>query len=124
VDIDKAVAKVLELKFRLGLFEDPYVDEDYAIALSKSEKHKALTIEAASQSIILLKNKNNILPLDKNKKMKIAVIGPNANDTRLGEYAGTPYYKRTVLEAIKEDFKAAEVVYSEGCKITENLLPD
>jgi len=123
-DIDRAVKKVLRLKFKLGLFEDPFVDKEQAISISKRESHRQLALKAAHQSIILLKNESEILPLDKTTNKKIAMIGPNANDTRLGEYSGTPYYKVTVLEGMDDKFKNAEVVYSEGVKIVENLLPN
>ena len=123
-DVDAAVKKILHLKFKLGLFENPYVDKKTAKRISKRESHKQLALKAAHQSIILLKNENEILPLDKTTHKKISLIGPNANDTRLGEYSGTPYYKVTVLEGMDEKFKNAEVVYSEGVKIVENLLPN
>ncbi len=119
--IDKAVARLLKYKFLLGLFEHPYVDPDYAEKFVGSEQHALLAKEAALKSIILLKNKNNILPLDKGKVRSIAVIGPNADRELLGGYSDKPKHFITVFDGIKN--KAGDkikVVYSEGCKITED----
>ena len=63
-EVDRAVARVLEAKFRLGLFDHPYVDPDYAERINNSPEHKQLALEAARKSIVLLKNENNLLPLD------------------------------------------------------------
>ena len=119
-DIDKAVSQVLELKFRLGLFENPYVDVDTAIKVTKDPASKKLALEAARESIVLLKNEK-LLPLSKTKYEKIAVIGPCADYVSFGGYAGEPYKKITLLEGIKEKVgKKTEVLYAEGCKITTN----
>lgn len=124
-EIDTAVKKILRLKFEMGLFDNPYVKEQDALDVSLKQEHKELARKAAQESIILLKNNNGILPLDKTKYKKIAVVGPNANDTRLGEYSGIPYYKITVLDGIKNKVgNEMQVVYSEGCKITNNHTPD
>ncbi len=119
-DIDKAVSQVLELKFRLGLFENPYVDLKNAIAVSKSQASKNLALKAAHESIVLLKN-DNLLPLSRNKFRKIAVIGPCANDVFFGGYAGEPYRKVTLLDGIKNKVsKKTEVLFAQGCRITTN----
>lgn len=120
-DIDKAVAQTLELKFRLGLFENPYVTTENAVKISKKPEHKAMALKAARESIVLLKN-DKILPLKKGKYKKIAVIGPCARDPYFGGYAGEPYKKTGLLEGIKEKVgKSAEVLFAEGCKLTTNL---
>lgn len=123
-ELDDAVAKILRLKFELGLFENPYVDLEEAKKISKDQNHGKLARKVAQESIVLLKNEDHILPLDGNKYKRIAVVGPNANDTRIGEYSGIPYYKVTVLEGMKRRFGEQSIVYAEGCKITDNHSAD
>jgi beta-glucosidase len=119
-DIDKAVSLVLELKFKLGLFENPYVDLNIAVKVSKENRSKELALKAAHESIVLLKNEG-LLPLPKNKYKKIAVIGPCAKDVFFGGYAGEPYYKVSLLEGIRNKAgKKSEVLFSQGCKLTTN----
>ena len=79
--VDRAVRRVLEVKFRLGLFEHPYADLARAEHVMHSKEHQQLALRAAQEGIVLLKNENNLLPLKKDLK-SIAVIGPNA-DRRL-----------------------------------------
>ena len=86
VTLDQAVARVLRVKFLLGLFDHPLVDENLNPKVQHSQEHIALALESARQSICLLKNENNLLPLKKDLK-RIAVIGPNANIARIGDYA-------------------------------------
>jgi beta-glucosidase len=119
-DFEKAVAQVLELKFSLGLFENPYVDLKTAIKVTKEAASKKLALKAAQKSIVLLKNEK-LLPLSKTKYKTIAVIGPCANYVSFGGYAGEPYEKTTLLEGIKNKVgHKTEVLYAEGCKITAN----
>src|SRR5262249_59067251 len=77
--VDRAVRRVLELKFRLGLFEHPLVDLDHAKQVMHSADHQKMALEAAREGIILLRNQGNLLPLKKSLK-SIAVIGPNADN--------------------------------------------
>ena len=120
-DLDAAVKKVLRLKFELGLFENPYVDSSNAIDITKNESTRALALEAAQKSIVLLKN-DGVLPISPGKYKTIAVVGPNANDTRTGSYSGEPWQKVTLLDGIRKLAGAAtKVVYAEGCKVTKNL---
>lgn len=120
-DIDKAVSQVLKLKFDLGLFENPYIDLHEAVAVSKKTEHKKMALQAARESIVLLKNDDNLLPLPKNKYKKIAVIGPCAQDVYFGGYAGEPYEKVSLLEGIKNKVDAkTEVLFAQGCKLTNN----
>jgi beta-glucosidase len=122
--IDRAVAHLLWAKFEAGLFENPYVDPDYAEKLVNNAEHQQLALQAAQEAIILLKNQNNLLPLDKSKYKRIAVIGPNAADLHLGGYSNKPGRGVSILQAVKDKVgSSAEVVYSEGCKITETF-PD
>jgi beta-glucosidase len=119
-EVDRAVARVLTAKFRLGLFENPYVDPDYAERITNSPEHRKLALKAAQETMVLLKNDGNLLPLDLKKLKTIAVIGPNAADVHLGGYSREPAHSVSILEGIRERVgTAARVVYSEGCKITE-----
>jgi beta-glucosidase len=118
-ELDELVAPMLLWKFKLGLFEDPYVDPDTADKVTGCEAHRALALRAARETITLLKNENQTVPLDPAKLKTIAVIGPNANRSLLGGYSGVPRKSMTVLEGIKARAGAGiRVVYSEGCKIT------
>lgn len=122
--VDRAVARVLRLKFLTGLFENPFVDPDYAERTTNSPEHQRLALKAAHEAIILLKNQDGLLPLDKTRYKRIAVIGPNAADVHLGGYSGKPGRGVSVLQGIKDKVGgASEVLYAEGCKITESF-PD
>ena len=119
-EVDRAVARVLAAKFRMGLFENPYVDPDYAERTTNSPEHQKLALKAAQETMVLLKNDGNLLPLDLPKLKTIAVIGPNAADVHLGGYSREPAHSVSILQGIRERVgTAAKVVYSEGCKITE-----
>ncbi|NLD39493.1 MAG: beta-glucosidase [Desulfatiglans sp.] len=118
--IDKCVRRVLRSKFITGLFDDPFVDPDYAEKVYKAPAHKALALKAAREAIILLKNENNLLPLSKDKYKRIAVIGPNAKGVHLGNYSGFPEGGVDILQGIKNRLASGqELIYAEGCKITE-----
>jgi beta-glucosidase len=118
-DLDAAVSQVLRLKFQLGLFENPFVDEARALEVTNCAGHKSLALEAAHKSIVLLKNEGNLLPLDKASLRSLAVIGPNAAAVRLGGYSGNPGCGISVLEGLRQKVGAAlEILYAEGCRIT------
>jgi len=118
--LDKAVARMLRAKFLAGLFEDPYVDPDYAQKITNSPEHRALALQAAREAITLLKNQNNTLPLDAGKIQTLAVIGPNAAKCHLGGYSQDPGRCVTVLDGIKARAgDKMKVVYAEGSRITE-----
>ncbi|HEV2456117.1 MAG TPA: glycoside hydrolase family 3 N-terminal domain-containing protein [Verrucomicrobiae bacterium] len=85
--LDEAVGRILRAKFLLGLFDHPFVDPNLEDSVCRSRAHLDLSLEVARQSMCLLKNKNHLLPLDKNLK-RIAVIGPNANVVQTGDYTG------------------------------------
>jgi beta-glucosidase len=113
--IDRAVARVLKMKFRLGLFEKPYVEDPDVIKIFDTADNRALALEAARKSIVLLKNENNLLPLDKSAGT-IAVIGPHAESARnqLGDYTYPGHIGITDMTAD-----------SLGCKLpAEDILPD
>jgi beta-glucosidase len=117
--LDELVAPMLLWKFKLGLFDDPYVDPAEAERIVGSKDHRKLALQAARESITLLKNEGGLAPLDLNKYKTIAVIGPNADRTLLGGYSGVPKQEITVLQGIKDRVvNRAKVLYSEGCKIT------
>src|SRR6266568_496668 len=120
-ELDRAVSRVLATKFRLGLFENPFVDPDYATKTVSSPEHKALALKTAQEAIVLLKNDGNLLPLDPKKVKTIAVIGPNAADVHLGGYSRDPGpgNQISILDGIKKRVEpGVKVLYSEGCKIT------
>ena len=119
-DIDNAVSRVLELKFSLGLFENPYADLKTAVKVSRDPSSRELALKAAHESIVLLKN-DNLLPLPKNKLKRIAVIGPCAKYVSFGGYAGEPYEKVSLYEGIRKKVSVkTEVLFAQGCKITSN----
>ena len=122
--LDRAVARILKVKFLLGLFEDPYVNPDEAERVAETKESTLLALRAAREAITLLKNENNLLPLDRNKIGSIAVIGPNAGHVELGEYSGGPTRKVSVLQGIKDKVGSKiRVNYAEGCKITTSEEP-
>ena len=117
--LDELVAPMLLWKFKLGLFDDPYVDPAVAERVVGCDEHVELARQSAREVITLLKNEGGLAPLDLSKYKTIAVIGPNANRTLLGGYSGVPKHEVTVLEGIKARVgNRGKVLYGEGCKIT------
>jgi len=119
--VDRAVRRVLEQKFRLGLFEHPYVDLRHAQEVVHSKEHQQLALDAAREGIVLLKNEGNLLPLKKDLK-SIAVIGPNADNAinLFGDYFPQVVLQpvETILGAIKGKVRpTTRVVYARGCAI-------
>jgi beta-xylosidase len=118
--LDRAVARVLVTKFRLGLFDNPFVDPDYAEKTTNSPEHRALALKAAQETVVLLKNDKNLLPLDLSKLKTIAVIGPNADGLHLGGYSRMPSHSVTILQGIQDRVGSkAKVVFAEGCRFTD-----
>ena len=118
-ELDKAVARVLTAKFRLGLFENPFVNPDYAQQITNSPEHRKLALRVAQEAIVLLKNDGNLLPLDLKTLKSVAVIGPNAADVHLGGYSREPAHSVSILQGIRDRVgPGVKVLYSEGCKIT------
>ncbi|MFV0559293.1 MAG: glycoside hydrolase family 3 N-terminal domain-containing protein [Enterococcus sp.] len=121
--LDKAVYRVLSLKFLLGLFEHPYLEDQTANFEKLMNEAQLLNLEIAKESLTLVKN-NGILPLE-NKKQKIAVIGPTGEDIYhlLGDYTA-PQTKemsqKTLYNEIKAEFYKSEVSYAQGCEIRNN----
>lgn len=117
--IDERVRPMLRAKFRLGLFDDPYVDPAEAERIVREPSHRDLALEAARKTITLLKNDRGALPIDPLAIRTIAVIGPNADRVMLGGYSGEPLHSSTVLQAIRDRLpEGVQVLYHEGCKIT------
>ncbi len=122
-EINEAVKRLFTARFKLGMFDPPEMVKYSQIPIEKndSEAHRLLSIRAAQESIVLLKNANDILPLKKNLK-RIAVIGPTADsyDMLLGNYNGTPSKYVTLLQGIKNKVSNnTEVIYEPGCNLVE-----
>jgi len=117
--LDELVGPMLLWKFNMGLFEDPYVDPEEAASLVGCDAHRDLALQAARETITLLKNDNAILPLDPAKLKTVALIGPNSDRTLLGGYSGVPKQEITLLQGLRERLpKTVKLLHSEGCKIT------
>ena len=126
--IDRSVRRVLEVKFKLGLFDNPFTDAEKAKTIAHNPTHQDLALQAAREGIVLLKNENNILPLSKNIS-SIAVIGPNADDEKnqLGDYVSEVVVQDivTVLDGIKNRLPAtAKINYVKGCNVTGDELDE
>ena len=111
--IDSAVARVLRAKFELGLFDHPYVDPDSAEYWNGNPGHRALALEAARESIVLLKNERDVLPLPRSLP-SIAVIGTDAVEARLGGYSGPGNRPVSILEGLRAALPSASVRYAPG----------
>jgi len=100
-DLNRAVADVLKIKFKLGLFDNPYIDQNLTAKVFHSAQHQELALQAAKESICLLKNDQQILPL-KNNVHSVAVVGPLAKSTYLGGYSNTEDKAISILDGIKQ----------------------
>lgn len=126
-DLDRAVANVLKMKFRLGLFENPYVSPKLAKQICRSAEHKLLAQKVAEEGTVLLKN-DGTLPLSRDIK-RIAVIGPNADMpyNQLGDYTAPQARNEisTVLDGMKSlAGKNTEVIYERGCAVRDTTIAD
>lgn len=132
--ISTSVERLINTRMKLGIFDEeshvPYASIPYE--KNDCKEHKDFALEVSKKTMVLLKNENNLLPLDKNKIKSIAVIGPNADSRKglIGNYYGTPSRYKTILEGIQDAVNAdTRVYYSEGCHLykdrVEHLaLPD
>ena len=117
--LDDLVAPMLYWKFRMRLFDDPYADPDEAERVVGCSEHRELALQAARETITLLKNDGGLLPLDASKLRSLAVIGPNAGRPLLGGYSGVPKRIVTPLEGIRAAVgDRVKVLHHEGCRIT------
>jgi len=110
--VDDAVRRILTIKFKMGLFEDPYVDQNAATGIVGTQENRDLALKAAKESIVLLKNSNNILPLDKSNRVYVG--GDRANDIS-GHNSGwkvTPNYGRSIIDGIRNEIGTGNVVSS------------
>ena len=124
--LDKRVAEILRIKFRLGLFDNPYRGNGkQAEQIVHSKEHQAVSLEAARQSLVLLKNETNLLPLSKSIR-SIAVIGPNANEQTqlICRYGPANAPIKTVYQGIKELLPHTEVIYKKRCDIIDPHFPE
>lgn len=120
-DIDVAVKRILKMKFEMGLFEHPYVDVDEAKQQVRCRANKDIALITARQAITLLKNQSGILPL--NKKQKVLVCGPNADNVynMLGDYTAPQDEGnvKTILTGIRAKLPASKVNYVKGCAVRD-----
>lgn len=124
--LDKRVAEILRVKFWLGLFDNPYRgDGKLAEQTVHSKAHQSVALEAARQSLVLLKNEKNLLPLSKSLR-SVAVIGPNANEQvqLICRYGPANVTIKTVYQGIKDMLPHAKVVYKKGCEIIDPHFPE
>ena len=119
-NINDSCRRVLTLKFRLGLFENPYTDENRYKEIINSKPHLEKALEIAQKSIILLKN-NGILPLQKGKYRKIALIGPSSDKIRLGGYSAKTFRRKleTIYDVLKSELPDSEILQCDGCGISD-----
>lgn len=124
--LDRAVSNILRLKFRMGLFENPYVSPEQAKKIVNSEAHRQIAREVAREGTVLLKN-DGLLPLKKDIQ-RIAVVGPNADVmyNYLGDYTAPQERSKviTLLDAIKTRLPKAKVEYAKGCAIRDTTQSD
>lgn len=120
--INDKVRRILRVKFLAGLFDKTFPSDTTVLT---GEAHKKLALEIAKESIVLLKNENDLLPLDINKVKKIAIIGPNATVAQIGGGSSQvdPYYSVSALDGIKKFVGSnAEIIYSQGDKLRTRFM--
>jgi beta-glucosidase len=126
IDIDESLLRTLTARFDLGEMDDDAIVPWTKIPVSiiNNDEHRKLALDMALESMTLLQNKNNILPLSKTKK--IAVIGPNANDKPMlwGNYNGTPVRTISILDGITSKISANKILYDKGCDLVEDKVTE
>ena len=121
-NLNEAARRVLRQKFRVGLFDNPFVDPEYAAKITDCDEHRQISYEVAKECIILLKNEKNTLPFSKNVT-SVAVLGPLADEMYGTFYAGYGRKEVTVLEGIRNLLPHAKVVYHKGSEMYQHALP-
>ncbi|WP_121115990.1 glycoside hydrolase family 3 N-terminal domain-containing protein [Croceibacterium ferulae] len=116
--VDQACARMLRLKFRAGMFENPYADLAEAQRVTGNAEGRALALEAARKSLCLLTN-DGTLPLDQSRAGTVALIGPNAQVARLGGYSGAPRQVVTLADALRARLPAERLIVAQGVRITQ-----
>ncbi|MCJ8208601.1 glycoside hydrolase family 3 C-terminal domain-containing protein [Mucilaginibacter sp. RS28] len=126
-EIDKSVVRLMTQRFELGEMDDDKLVSWAKIPLSvvNSPAHQQLALDMAHETITLLQNRNNVLPLSKSLK-KVALIGPNADDSQMlwGNYNGTPAKTVNILEGIRSKLSPNQLIYDKGCDLTEDKLTE
>lgn len=123
--LNERVGEVLSVKFRLGLFDNPYVLDPKATEIVHNLEAQSLALDAARQSIVLLKNNNQLLPLTKNSNATLAVIGPNAKELRgmMSRYGPLHVKMKTIFEGVQDAFPQKTILYAKGCDHTDPNFP-
>lgn len=125
--IDTAIGRVLRMKFEMGLFEHPYVNPKTATKIVRNKEHVRLAHKVAQSSVVLLKNKNSVLPLSK-KIRRVAVIGPNADNryNMLGDYTAPQEDEniKTVLDGVISKLSPSKVEYVRGCAVRDTTVDE
>lgn len=123
-ELDESVRRILRMKFALGLFEHPYIDEQAHLTVQRCEKHRALSLRAAQEGVVLLQN-DGVLPL-KNDLKTIAVLGPSSMAQKIGGYSSRPegYRIHNVYEEMCARYPNAEIRQCDGCAITHTAGQD
>lgn len=114
-EIDISLKRLLTARFELGEMDEQPAWSEIPASVLNSKEHQALALRMARESLVLLQNKNNILPLNTN--LKVAVMGPNANDSVMqwGNYNGIPAHTVTLLEAVRAKLPEGQIIYEPGC---------
>ena len=121
--VDEACGRVLALKFKLGLFENPFTTERAALELTHHAEHRALALRAAERSAVLLKNEGGLLPLERGRARRVAVIGPHG---RYLQFGGVSPHDRgvNILDGLRAHLGADAVVeFAQGCALTDRDEP-
>lgn len=123
--LKQRVSEVLRVKFKLGLFDKPYNMDPNSTNIIHNKEATDVSLEAALQSVVLLKNENNLLPLDNARFKTIAIIGPNAKETKslLSRYGPLHTNATTIYDGIAKAYPNSKIIYAEGCKHTDPNFP-
>jgi beta-glucosidase len=125
--VDDRVRDVLRVKFRLGIFDHPFADAEKAVAEAGAEKHRDFMLDIQQQSLVLLKNENNTLPLDRNRVRKVLVAGPLADETNymISRYGPNCLEATSILAGIRKlAGEGVEVRYAKGCNVVDKGFPE
>ena len=119
--VDQAVERVLRMKKRGGVFDDPYADGEEADALTGNEEARKVALEAAHKAAVLVKNENQTLPLNREALTRVAIVGPNSDITVLGGYSDEPRQTVSILDGFTAAFgDEVEIVHAKGVNLTDN----
>ena len=125
--VDERVREVLRVKFRLGLFDHPFADAEEAVAKAGADKHRDFMLDIQQQSLVLLKNANNTLPLDKSRIRRVLVAGPLADETNfmISRYGPNCLDGVSVLAGLRKYLgRSVEVRYAKGCNTVDRGFPE